>query len=189
MSSEHATRLRDALVAGDVTTAFACLWRLYHRRVCAALWSHGVHGPAVEDVAQDVFARLYVGLDASRVAGLDAWVFAVAYYEALTWRKARRRGRTDWLELGERLHPPRGLDDPQARDELVTLLLEVRARLDGPANQCIFDCLDAGMTDREILAHVEATTDVRLTGSALRKRRARIRDVAEAHLRSAGWLK
>ena len=91
-----------ATLAGD-QDAFGEIVRRYQRLVFNAVYHYLGRHQDIEDLAQEVFLKVYRSLDRyDRGRPLQAWIFRIAANQCLDEiRKARHRRVTAFADLGE----------------------------------------------------------------------------------------
>jgi len=101
--------LIEAARGGDAR-AFEELLRRHEARVFRVLRLLGVSTSDREDVAQNVFLRIFRGLDGFRAGhSFSSWVYKIAANAALDWRgrsDQQRREEAPWDEAVEQAPPP-----------------------------------------------------------------------------------
>ena len=90
--------VRRVLTAGDRDTCFAEVYRLRFGAVTQSLINRGVDPEGAVDLAQDVFVRVYTGIEGSRFdSRFDTWLFRIAdnvWKSYVRDQKARKRAAT-----------------------------------------------------------------------------------------------
>ena len=153
-AAQHDAMLLEAARRGD-NAAFDAFVRRHERIVCGYLRARLTGGSDVEDLAQDVFLRVYVGKavqkDESR-SDLRAWLLGVARNVLREHvRKIRRRRETAWTELCLEIEELSAVDGDFSRyDEAIARLPDCLQGLGPSARQSLDLYYHADLSMREI---------------------------------------
>ena len=124
-----------AFQRGD-ETAFAALFERYRKRVANVAYHFLGDGDAAQDIAQEVFVKVYTSGKAYRPdAAFSTWLYRITANACLDELRRRKRSKCSPPEgLPERVPDPAG--SPEARAESNELAREVRSAIASlPENQ------------------------------------------------------
>ena len=112
--------------AGEVS-AFNHVIQAYRKRILGTIYRLIGRGEDVEDVAQDVFVRLYFSLDQLRtVEVFEPWLYRLTVNAAYDYLRRRRRGDVRLADLSEEQVVVADAAESVRRDEDLRHALETR---------------------------------------------------------------
>jgi RNA polymerase sigma-70 factor, ECF subfamily len=189
LADRNSARERDLALAARVRrgdqSAFAELYRLYHRRVLAFACKRLGDSCEAEDVAQDVFLGLFRSID--RYEGrssLLTWIFGIAHHEVCN--RFRRRS-VEAVAFGDEAHEVAAAAPAAApaADEVIDAsrvlrrCAETLERSVSPAQCKIFALRYGEARSVEAIAHETGRSAGAVRIGLLRSRRALDTQVAE----------
>lgn len=178
--------LAAAIARRDLQTVVSLAWAAYYAELAELCRCRGIADDQIADVVQDTFARVVEGFAKFNGERFSGWLFDIARYTILTYRKARSRAAAR-----ESAHVP-DLPDEGA-GPLAALVaareyrkVEAAAALLDPADRLIFEGLCEGVPDATVAERIERALGQAVSPNYVAQRRFRIRKRLAAKLQEGG---
>lgn len=123
------------VLAGE-TCLYELLMRRYNQRLFRIARSVMKDEAEAEDVVQDAWVRAYEHLD--QFAGRSSfatWVTKIAYYEALSRARKKKRTVSIYTSNGENMHEPEYVDEKTRDPEQLAMDRELRNAMESAVDQ------------------------------------------------------